>query len=199
YQSSPAGSFVLSLFNVRLGWWLGNPGLEGDRTYHREGPLFALLPHLYETFGLTTDDRAYVYLSDGAHFENLALYEMVRRRCHFIILSDAGSDPDFSFDDLGNALRKIQIDLGVPIEFDDLAIRTLVKPDVLFAAQDEKIEAARKYYAVATIRYSVIDGGDPAKVDGKLLYIKPTVYGGEPPDVRNYAKANVPFPHETTG
>ena len=64
-------------------------------------------------FGLTTDDRPYVYLSDGGHFENLGLYEMVRRRCRFIVVSDAGCDPDFVFEDLGNAVRKIAIDLGI--------------------------------------------------------------------------------------
>ena len=70
---------------------------------------------------LTSDTNKYVYLSDGGHFENLGLYEMVRRRCRFIVVSDAGCDPDFAFEDLGNAVRKIEIDLGVPIRFHGLA------------------------------------------------------------------------------
>ena len=32
---------------------------------------------------------------------------MVRRRCRFILAVDAGCDPDFAFEDLGNAVRKI--------------------------------------------------------------------------------------------
>ncbi len=47
------------------------------------------------------------------------LYEMVRRRCRFIVVVDGGCDPDFHYDDLGNALRKIRIDLRIPIDFDD--------------------------------------------------------------------------------
>ena len=43
-----------------------------------------------EAFGLTKDTSPYVYLSDGGHFENLGLYEMVLRRCHYIVVSDAG-------------------------------------------------------------------------------------------------------------
>ena len=45
---------------------------------------------------------------------------MVRRRCHLIIVSDAGQDPELAFADLANAVRKISIDLGVRIEFPKL-------------------------------------------------------------------------------
>ncbi len=106
HHSSPALAFLMSLFNVRLGWWLANPGHAGAGQYRSEGPSFALGPLMAEMFGLTTDNRAYVYLPDGGHFENLALYEMVRRRCRYIVVSDAGCDPGFAFEDLGNALRK---------------------------------------------------------------------------------------------
>src|SRR5262249_28272278 len=107
YHSSPGITFLLALFNVRLGWWLGNPGIEGQETFRHAGPRFALVPLVEETFGLTTDERRYVYLSDGGHFENLGLYEMVRRRCRYIVAVDAGCDPDYTFEDLGNAVRKI--------------------------------------------------------------------------------------------
>jgi hypothetical protein len=121
YNSSPSIALLLTLFNVRLGWWLGNPGKEGNDTYHKEGPQFAARPLLSEAFGQTSDTSPYVYLSDGGHFENLGLYEMVRRRCRFIVVIDAGCDPDFAFEDLGNAVRKIYIDLGIRITFEELA------------------------------------------------------------------------------
>lgn len=115
YHSSPAVTFLMCMLNVRLGWWLGNPAVERDRPYAKEGPNFALGALLAETLGLTTEDRKYVYLSDGGHFDNLGLYEMVRRRCRFILIVDAGYDPNFEFEDLGNAVRKIWIDLNVAI------------------------------------------------------------------------------------
>ena len=90
YYSSPSISLLLAFFNVRLGWWLGNPGWQGNNSYATEGPDFAIKPLLQEAFGLTTDDKRYVYLSDGGHFEDLGLYEMVRRRCRFIVVVDAG-------------------------------------------------------------------------------------------------------------
>ena len=59
--------------------------------------------HLFrELFGATRAEGGYVYLSDGGHFENLGAYELVRRRCQYVIVSDAGQDPEATFEDLGN-------------------------------------------------------------------------------------------------
>ena len=124
YSSSPSIALLLTLFNVRLGWWLGNPGTVGEKSYRTEGPSFAVVPLLEEALGLTTDLRPYVYLSDGGHFEDLGLYEMVRRRCRFMVVVDAGEDRKFAFEDLGNAVRKIYIDLGIEIEFHGLECLT---------------------------------------------------------------------------
>ena len=41
-----------------------------------------------EALGLTSDHNAYVYLSDGGHFENLRLYEMVTLRAKLIVVLD---------------------------------------------------------------------------------------------------------------
>ena len=75
-------------------------------------PWFSIPPLLKELLSRTNEDSAYVNLSDGGHFEDLGLYEMVRRRCKLIIVSDGDHDPDHGFEDLGNAVRKIWIDLG---------------------------------------------------------------------------------------
>ena len=191
YNSSPLVTLMLALFNVRLGWWLGNPGPHGDKTYGEQGPSNAIRPFVMEMFGLTTDDGDYVYLSDGGHFENLALYEMVRRRCRCIVLSDAGCDPEYSFGDLGNAVRKISIDLGVYISFGELrALRRRSKDNSV-------IEGA--YYAIGEIDYQTAPGGDQNSENGYILYIKPGYHGTESAGVVAYATANAAFPHESTG
>ena len=121
YHSSPAVSFLMTLFNVRLGWWLGNP--RADRSVWSEaGPIYMVAPLLQELFGLTNWDNPNIYLSDGGHFDNLGLYEMVLRRCRLIVVSDASADPNFEFFDLGMAIRKIRIDLGVEIEMGPLPL-----------------------------------------------------------------------------
>ena len=107
-------TLLLTLFNVRLGWWLGNPGRR-RRELRRAGPANAIRPFIAEMFGLTTD-AAHTSISPTAGISKIsALYEMVRRRCRCIVVSDAGCDPKYGFEDLGNAVRKIAIDLGIYI------------------------------------------------------------------------------------
>jgi hypothetical protein len=184
YHSSPAITFLLTLFNARLGAWLGNPGEAGRLTWRTSDPVLGAGPLLREMFGRTTDANPYVYLSDGGHFENLGLYEMVARRCRYVVVSDAGCDAAYSFEDLGNAIRKIRIDLGIPIEFESgLGI------DAAHAGR------GNRHGAVGRIRYSAVDG---AVADGIIIYLKATLSGDEPVDVMNYAAAHPDFPHETT-
>jgi hypothetical protein len=194
YHSSPAITLLLALFNVRLGWWLGNPGKEGKDSYRSEGPSFAIKPLIGEAFGLTTDDRPYVYLSDGGHFENLGLYEMVRRRCRFIVAVDAGCDPKFAFEDLGNAVRKIYIDLGIRIRFDSL--KSLKNRPSDGMCEDERRDIP--YYAIGQIDYESADGKEDGCENGFILYIKPAYHGTEGAGIVSYATAHKNFPHETT-
>ncbi|UXI67346.1 patatin-like phospholipase family protein [Tahibacter amnicola] len=187
-SSSPTVGFLLALFNVRLGAWLGNTNQHGEKTYRLPGPRFAPFPLLAELFGLTTSKSSYVNLSDGGHFDNLGLYEVVLRRCRYVVCSDAGQDPTFGFGDLGNAIRKIRIDFGVPIEFDQ-AIKILPRSGAMGGL----------YCATARIRYSVVDGADVP--DGILIYLKPTLRAGGRPipyDVYSYAESVALFPHEST-
>jgi hypothetical protein len=193
YHSSPALAFLMTLFNVRLGWWLGNPASPHESIWKGEGPRMAIVALLNEMFGQTTDDGPYVYLSDGGHFENLGLYEMVRRRCRFIVVSDAGCDKDFQFEDLGNAVRKIYIDLGIGIYFRGLSeLRNRALEDKAYAPGEPP------FFAVGTIDYGSADGD--ASKPGTILYIKPCFHRNRIANVgvRNYAAAQPDFPHEST-
>jgi hypothetical protein len=83
--------------------------------------------------------------------------------------------------DLGNAVRKIAIDLDVRITFDRMEISSRMKPlERQFA------------FALGTIAYP--DIAEP----GYILYIKPSYFGLTPIEVRAYAEANGVFPHEPT-
>jgi hypothetical protein len=181
YHSSPAITFLMTFFNVRLGWWLGNPAHAGWNTWALPGPRYALRPIVAEALGRTDDLNPYVYLSDGGHFENLGLYEMVLRRCHLIVVCDAGEDSKRTFGDLGNAVRKIRVDMGIPIEFK--------------GGGPGAPNALGGYGAVGSIRYSCVDPDAP---DGLLIYVKPALNGSEPVDLRNYATLHPEFPHQST-
>jgi len=106
---------------------------------------------------------------------------MVRRRCRYIVVLDGGCDPDFTYGDLGNALRKIRIDLKIPVEFDAASFQAL------------RNKTAR--FALARIRYDAVDEGAP---DGYLVYAKPLMCGNEAPDVASYYADHPDFPHEST-
>ena len=189
YSSSPVVTMLLTLFNMRLGWWLGNPGIAGQKTFRNACPSWALKTVISEALGLTDDQSSYVYLSDGGHFENLGLYEMVLRRCHLIVLSDASADPDYVFEDLANAVRKIRIDFGIPVEFDAMPIFRKK------AGADKEDGKDGCYCSVGRIVYSAVDQGAP---DGVLVYFKPAAYGRESRDIVHYMAKNPAFPQEPT-
>lgn len=208
YNSSPIVTLLLALFNVRLGWWLGNPGPKGEPDYYKcDGPKLAITPFFNEMFGLTNDNRRYVYLSDGGHFENLGVYEMIRRRCRCIVICDAGADPEYGFEDLGNAVRKIAIDLGIYISFSELY-------EIKRRSKDNTVIKGA-YYALGEIDYKTAPENTPdpksrtrarsAKSkkkeeieNGYILYVKPSYHGTESPGIVAYAAANAAFPHEST-
>jgi hypothetical protein len=197
YHTSPATAFLMTLFNVRLGAWLPNPAQAekmGD-AIRASGPSNSLRAILRELGGATDDRGRDIYLSDGGHFENLGLYEMVRRRCRYIIVSDAGADPECAFADLGGAVRKVKIDFDVDIRFEELPISARGKDIV-----------TQRAYALGTIEYPErrYAGSGPESPEareartGRLLYIKPSYWGALPVDVRSYAEVSKTFPHEST-
>jgi hypothetical protein len=180
YNSSPTVTLLMTLFNLRLGWWLPNPGPAGAGYWRRSGPSFALTPLLAEAFGMTNEKRAFVNLSDGGHFDNMGVYEMLLRRCHFIIVVDGEQDPLYGFAGLSEGLRKARIDLGIEVDLD----------------LNQIVAEKPRCCSVGRIRYSAIDGSDAP--DGWLLCIKPVILGNEPVDVRHYRSQNGAFPHEST-
>ena len=177
YHASAPVAFLLTLFNVRLGWWMGNPR---RATWRRSTPHIGLFYLLGELFGMTDDTSRYVNLSDGWHFENLGLYELVRRQCKYIVACDVGADASFGREDLGNAVRKCRSDFGVEIDIDADQLRP------------GKNGFSEFHYVIGNIRY-------PNGSQGRLLYIKSALTGEEPQDILAYKVANPAFPHQGTG
>jgi hypothetical protein len=182
-------STLLSLLNIRLGYWVVNPKCVYERWFKPNliypGLNGSLLgPGLHE-------DQTIVQLSDGGHFDNLGLYELIRRKVKLIILSDAGADPCYFFDDLGNAVEKVRVDFGVNIRFSDEYSLDNVQPGSAQKTCGIAMDLAKHSFAVAAIEY-------PDSSHGRLIYIKATLIEGLPADVYNYKKSNLAFPHEPT-
>lgn len=182
-------STLLTLLNIRLGYWVINPQLVYQRWFKPNliypGLNGSLLgPGLHES-------QSIVELSDGGHFDNLGLYELIRRRVKLIILSDAGADPNYTFDDLGNAVEKARVDFGVNIRFSDEYSLDHVQPGSAIKDCEIAFDCAKHSFAIAAIEY-------PDTSHGRLVYIKATLIDGLPADVYNYKKSNPAFPHEPT-
>jgi hypothetical protein len=178
FHTSPSLSFLLTVFGVRLGWWAGNPR---RRKWEKQSPGLGLMWLLKELVAQTSANQDFVLLSDGGHFENMGLYELVRRRCRFIILSDAEEDEDFKLEGIGGAIRKCRDDFGVVISLNIDALRPLGNPGF-----------SRLHFSVGEILYP---GEETA---GKLVYIKASVSNDEPLDVSEFRNRHKEFPHTST-
>ncbi|MCF6155819.1 MAG: hypothetical protein E3K36_11340 [Candidatus Brocadia sp.] len=185
YRSSGALAFIMTVFNVRLGQWFGNP--RHKKTFGKYGGLACsgLWYLLKELFGWSDDCGRYVYLSDGGHFENLGIYELVRRRCRYIVASDVGEDPNMEFGDLANAIEKCRTDFGINISI-----------NVERMKKDKELGISGSHYAIGTIEYKKVDSETSS--DGILVYIKSSLTGDEPLDIKSYKERNKSFPHQTT-
>jgi hypothetical protein len=202
YSSSPFTAFLMTLFNVRLGAWLPNPGCESgkprqDETAEetakraarlgdlmkRSGPRDAIPTMLQELTGQSDEDGDYIYLSDGGHFDDLGLYEMLRRRNRLIVVVDAGADPKYACFDLGRILGLAAIDLGVRVSF---------TPPIV-AGQKNLSPAG----ACATIEYAPTEQDQDPK-PGTLIYLKPWRPKTLPIELQAYYKSQPEFPHTST-
>jgi len=178
--TAPQFTFLLAMLNVRLGYWARNPGRSS-----RIGRLEAFLPPLgwyyffRELTGWMSEKTAYVNVSDGGHMENLGIYELLRRRCKFIIAIDGEADPARSFGGLLKLTQFAKIDLGLRIE-----------PDLTDLRMDRDGNGLA-HFGLSRVDYA---GG----AHGLLLYIKSSLTGNESEFLRKYRAENPDFPHQST-
>jgi hypothetical protein len=195
-----ATSALLTFLNLRLGFWAPNPKYQPPKlsaNFITPGLKSGLLG------GGLHEDASFIQLSDGGHFENLALYEAIRRRAEVIVVTDGGADPEFKFADLANVVERTRVDFGVKILWrEDRSPRwTVMQKEV----EGVDFPIAERGWAVADIWYSrgdVEDEGDGRRpgrpADGTLFYLKTTMVADLPSDLVGYKKANDAFPDEST-
>jgi hypothetical protein len=196
-------SALLTILNLRLGYWAQSP----LKIHEAKGAsVYRLPPNLIRPgavqglFGFAHNERAHwLELTDGGHFENTGIYELVRRRVRTIVFADGSTDPDISLASFANLLHKIYVDFGVTVTFGEPADFTrmmkgsaVAKPGDVLSGRFELSAAA---YAVGTIRYP--KEGDREEVTGTLLYIKSAMTQDLPPGLYSYKAGNPLFPSES--
>lgn len=170
---------LLAMLNVRLGYWVRKPTKSRVWDAVPGGLYFTR-----ELTGLMHESLPFVNVSDGGHIENMGLYELLRRRCRYIVLIDGEADPQHSFGGLLNSIRLAKIDLGVRIEPDLSDLRLGVEP------------FKRAHFAMARIDYSDEEDGQP--IHGLLLVIKLALTGNESELLMQFQQLNPAFPHQST-
>ncbi len=210
--SIKGASFLMTLLNVRLAYWLRRPFCDNRPTDSRNifsgpGPLYLAR----EALNLMSEDIRYLNISDGGHIENLGVYELLRRRCKFIIAIDGEHDPELTFPSLRKLQRFAEVDLKITIDINverlEWNLPAIFQPPDKGermvedkAAERQKPEPllqrySRGHFAIGRIAYPKSEGKD---VIGWLLYIKLSVTGNEPDYVLDYRRQHPEFPHQTT-
>jgi hypothetical protein len=200
-SASRSFTFLLALANIRLGVWVPNPRwvAGSTRTWRRPSPGYLLR----ELVGRNRVDSRYLFVTDGGHYENLGLVELLRRGCTTIYCFDASGG---EFEALGDAVALARSELGVEID---------IRPDPLMAGSGSSREhvqrAARKGESAAesptetedrslsqqiaiTATFTYRDG-----TKGRLIYAHNVMTREAKWDVRAHNRADPAFPHDSTG
>ena len=184
----PFLSMLMGLLNIRLGYWVSNPD-PVKRPRFTSIPNF-FLPGLSEMVARKNlnEESRFLQLTDGGHFENLGLYELIRRKVKVIIACDAAADPDYHFTDLFNALEKIRADFGVLVTINAVQLKDLIP---LKESDKQLMAYAKQGFIMADILY-------PGRKPGKFIYIKSSFFRELSADLYGYKQNQPEFPNEPT-
>jgi hypothetical protein len=185
-------TFLMALANVRLGVWIPNPRRLAkwkqktvrapwqDKQRRAKDILKRPRPYylFLELLGRNRVDGKFLYVSDGGHYENLGLVELLRRGCLRIYCFDASGGN--AFKELGDAIALARSELGVEIDID---------PSALVAKGEN--EVAEHDCVAGTITY-------PGGIKGTLVYARTVMTEAVPFDVRAYHEGDTTFPHDST-
>jgi hypothetical protein len=194
-------SLAMLLLALRLGYWVESAEQRSKRIAFKNPNHF--YPACVYSWGLIGYDENshFLELSDGGHFENLGLYELVRRRCGVIVLCDGGRDALASYSDFITAIRRVEEDFGAQFVFEEnygpeLLISSL--PDRSTPTYPRGAEYSRQGYFLARIKYHN-RGGKPWPEEGLLIYLKSAMIEDVSLKVKGYKGAHPDFPDESTG
>jgi hypothetical protein len=133
-----------------------------------------------ELLGHNSVDAKFLYITDGGHYENLGLVELLRRGCRTVYCFDAGGG--MTSDALADAIELAHSELNVDI---------IMSPETEDLVEEGAPSRAKHACARGIVRY-------PNGVTGALYYVRSVVTPESPWEVRAYQKADDLFPHHST-
>jgi hypothetical protein len=142
--------------------------------------------------------------TDGGHWENLGLVELLRHRCRTIYCIDASGDSPPFATTLAEAITLAYEELGVRITLDDPTglVPGSAKP-LEPSAVLERLNARLSRQAVVRGRIVypepfAVDGGPPSD-EGTLVVAKALLTPEMPYELLTYALKETAFPRQSTG
>jgi hypothetical protein len=175
--------FLFALGNLRLGVWYPNPAClsanPGWYTTHHPRPWYLAK----EALGLHRVDDPWIYVTDGGHYENLGLVELLRRGCREIYCFDGSGDSTSTFGTLAEAMRLARAELDVEID---------IEPTKALKADKDGISKLGAW--AGTLRYR-----DESIPSGWIVIAKLEVPERAPFDIVDLARTLPSFPSTPTG
>ncbi len=196
-------SFLMWFFNVRLGYWIANPAASFAGKLVNWGPPNFWFPGFWQGLlgrGLR-ENAAFVELTDGGHFDNTGLYELIRRRVRVIVLSEAGADPEFKMEDIANAIERVRVDFGVHIRFDVPGFDIqAIRPSPTATVAERGFAVANIYYPELPESRDTPEARPENQKTGYLLYLQATPVKAitDRVDIDAYRRVHPAFPNDTT-
>jgi Patatin-like phospholipase len=160
-------------------------------TRRRPTPLYLFK----ELFGWTSVKDRFLYITDGGHFDNLGLIELLRRGCTTIFCLDAGGDPSGNYSALGEAVALARSELQVDIQINP----TPIKPGTDRIAPQDSVVGRYRFRMTPERKDagSVADDEDTQWM-GELVYCRAAVTEDAPWDVRAFHESDKRFPYHST-
>ena len=192
YHSSPALAFLLTLFNVRLGWWLGNPGPAGTTRITCAIRRASLRPLSTRSFGNTDDETIRTSISPTAATSRTSAstrWSCAAATCIVVSDAGAGSRSSSSTTSATPSARSASTSASPIASTAHASLpRTL----------DETDRTTRSTAPSATIHYSDVDGRRRRRRSSSTSSRRSTS-GTSRRTCYNYAQRTRRFPHESTG
>jgi hypothetical protein len=202
---------LLALSNVRLGTWLPNPGFLAELGRGYAGwrtprlPAARRLPYqLREIIGAYPAEGRMLLCTDGGHWENLGLVELLRHRCRTVVCIDASGDAPPWATTLSEAITLAYEELGVRITLTDPTDLVPGGGDPL--APPEVLERLNARLSRRAVLRGVIEYLEPFQAPGEaapsssgtLVVAKALLTRDVPYELLSYALEETAFPHQGT-
>ena len=198
---------LMTVTGARLGAWMPNPRfvigtLTAAQTWDQQRlPRVRRLSYLLrELFDIHHHDDPLLQVTDGGHYENLGLVELLRRRPTRIFCIDSSGDSPPTSTTLAQAIILARQELGVEFSLDspwptEPGAGTPLEPKEPLGAFNARL--SKTPIITGTFRYPPESGA--AEVLGHLVVAKAMLWPELSYPVLSYAAQNPVFPHDSTG